>query len=126
MTGQELGDGYQKAAGKQWNQQLGPSLALFDAGAAALKAAADPKDKAAVAKAIWHAEGRDAGRHARVGQGPGRQRRRRRRSSAASGSRREGGKYPLDFVLCENSADPNVPVAAKLKPYRHDGARRTG
>jgi branched-chain amino acid transport system substrate-binding protein len=32
--------------------------------------------------------------------------------SAASGS-----QYPLDFVLCENSSDPNVPVAAKLKAY---------
>ena len=28
-----------------------------------------------------------------------------------------GSKYPLDFVMCENSSDPNVPVAAKLKPY---------
>ncbi|HKT02809.1 MAG TPA: hypothetical protein VJT31_25030 [Rugosimonospora sp.] len=27
------------------------------------------------------------------------------------------GKYKLDFVLCENSADPNVPIAAKLNPY---------
>jgi branched-chain amino acid transport system substrate-binding protein len=27
------------------------------------------------------------------------------------------GKYPLEFVLCENSSDPNVPVAAQLKPY---------
>lgn len=32
--------------------ELGASLALFDAGAAALKAAADPKDKTAVAAAI--------------------------------------------------------------------------
>ena len=28
-----------------------------------------------------------------------------------------GSKYKLDFVLCENSTDPNVPVAAKLKVY---------
>jgi branched-chain amino acid transport system substrate-binding protein len=27
------------------------------------------------------------------------------------------GKYPLDFIICENSSDPNVPVAAQLKPY---------
>jgi branched-chain amino acid transport system substrate-binding protein len=26
-------------------------------------------------------------------------------------------KWPLDFVICENSADPNVPVAGKLQPY---------
>ena len=28
-----------------------------------------------------------------------------------------GGKYPLEFVLCENSSDTNVPVAGQLKPY---------
>ena len=27
------------------------------------------------------------------------------------------GKYQLDFVICENSSDPNVPIAAKLQPY---------
>ncbi len=26
-------------------------------------------------------------------------------------------KYPLNFVVCENSSDPNVPIAAKLQPY---------
>jgi branched-chain amino acid transport system substrate-binding protein len=28
-----------------------------------------------------------------------------------------GSKYKLDFVLCENSCDNSVPVAAKLRPY---------
>ena len=28
-----------------------------------------------------------------------------------------GRPYPLDFVICENSADPNVPVAGKLTSY---------
>ena len=41
-----------EASGKQWNQQLGPSLALFDVAAAALKASGNPKDKAAVANAM--------------------------------------------------------------------------
>jgi len=27
------------------------------------------------------------------------------------------GNEEFDFVLCENSSDPNVPVAAQLKPY---------
>ena len=35
-----------------WTQQLGATLALFDAGAAALTASGDPSDKAAVAKAM--------------------------------------------------------------------------
>ena len=28
-----------------------------------------------------------------------------------------GTGHPLNFVLCENSSDANVPVAAKLVPY---------
>ena len=27
------------------------------------------------------------------------------------------GKFPLDFLLCEHSSDPHVPIAAHLKPY---------
>jgi branched-chain amino acid transport system substrate-binding protein len=27
------------------------------------------------------------------------------------------GKFPLDFVLCEHSGDPNVPIQSRLKPY---------
>jgi len=30
----------------------------------------------------------------------------------------KGSKFPLDFVLCEHSGDPNVPIQAKLKPYK--------
>ena len=26
-------------------------------------------------------------------------------------------KWPVDFVICENSADPNVPIASTLQPY---------
>jgi branched-chain amino acid transport system substrate-binding protein len=46
ISSKDLGSQYQSQAGKQWNQQLGPSLALFDVAAAALRAASDPKDKA--------------------------------------------------------------------------------
>ena len=33
------------------------------------------------------------------------------------------GKFPLDFVLCENSSDPNVPVAAQLQAVRMTASR---
>ena len=52
IGGGELADGYEKASGKMWTQQLGATLALFDAGAAALTASGDPSNKAAVAKAM--------------------------------------------------------------------------
>jgi len=27
-------------------------------------------------------------------------------------------KWPVDFVICENSADTNVPIAGTLQPYQ--------
>src|SRR5439155_9446683 len=52
LTSRQIGDGYTKKTKKQWNQQLGPSLALFDVGAAALKKSGDPKNKKKVAAAM--------------------------------------------------------------------------
>ena len=117
LSSQELGDGYQTASGKQWNQQLGPSLALFDAAAAALKATSNPKDKAALAKTLATLEVDTPVGHLAWGKGPfgnvvatpivGGQ-----WVAAPAGS-----KYKLDFVICENSSDPKVPIAAKLQPF---------
>jgi branched-chain amino acid transport system substrate-binding protein len=117
VSSKELGDGYQTSSGKQWNQQLGPSLALFDAAAAALKATPNPKDKGALAKAIATLEVDTPVGHLAWGKGPfpnvvatpivGGQ-----WVAAPAGS-----KYKLEFVLCENSSDPKIPVASKLQPY---------
>jgi branched-chain amino acid transport system substrate-binding protein len=118
VSSKRLGDGYQEATGKQWNQQLGPSLALFDAAAAALTAVSDPQDRQAVAQAISRLDVETPVGRLRWGNGPnanvvatpilGGQ----WRASAA------GSKFPLDFVLCENSSDPMVPVATRLQPLR--------
>jgi len=110
-----LGDGYQ-ATGKQWNQQLGPSLALFDVAAAALKAAGNPKDKAGVANAVKTLSVDTPIGKLEWGKGP---------NANVVSTPILGGqwlkstdpKYKVDFVLVENSSDPNVPVAAKLQPY---------
>ena len=112
-----LRTGYEAASKKQWSQQLGPSLALFDVAAAALKASGNPKDRKAVAKAMTTLTVQTPVGHLAWGKGPvanvvatpilGGQ-----WVAAPSGS-----AHPLDFVLCENSSDPNVPVAGKLVPY---------
>jgi branched-chain amino acid transport system substrate-binding protein len=117
LSSKQLTDGYQGALGKQWTQQLGASMALFDAGAAALKAAADPHDKNAVAAAIATLDVQTPIGQLQWGKGPngnvvatpiiGGQ-----WVAAAAGS-----KYKLDFVLCENSSDTNVPIAAQLHAY---------
>jgi branched-chain amino acid transport system substrate-binding protein len=115
VTSKQLGDGYQSTIGKQWNQQLGASLALFDVAAAVLTASGNPKDKKAVANAMGSLAVDTPVGHLDWSKGPvanvvatpilGGQ--------WVAGS----GAYPLDFVLCENSSDSNVPVAAKLTAY---------
>lgn len=119
ISSADLAARYQADTGKQWTQQLGATMALFDAGAAALRAAADPKDKDAVADAIGRLEVETTVGVLKWGAGPN--------GNVVAAPilggqwvRGRSGSFPLDFVLCENSADPKVPVAAQLQPY---GAR---
>ncbi|MDO6966556.1 branched-chain amino acid transport system substrate-binding protein [Rhizobium alvei] len=117
VSGPALADGYEAASGKQWTQQLGATLSLFDAGFAALKAASDPKSKDAVAKSLSTLNtvtiaGKvdfTSGPFPNVSPGP------------IIGTQwvkaPEGSKFALDYVVTENATDPNVPVAAKLLPY---------
>ena len=114
VTSQELGDGYENAKGKQWTQQLGPSLALFDVGIAALKASGNPKDKEAVAKAMKTLAVETPVGNLAWGKGPFPN---VVTSPILGGQWVKGDKYPLNFLLCDNTPDPNVKVQAKLKPY---------
>lgn len=117
VTSRELADGYQKTSGKQWTQQLGPSLALFDAAAAAFRAASGPKDKKAVAEAIAGLDVETPVGRLRWGKGPNAN----VVAAPILGGQwvraAKGSPYKLDFVVCENSSDPKVPVAGRLRPY---------
>jgi branched-chain amino acid transport system substrate-binding protein len=117
IGGVELAEGYETTAGKQRQQQLGASMALLDAGFAALAAAGTPNDKAAVAKALSTLNTTTmvgkvdftSGPVGNVSETPiiGSQ-----WVKAAAGS-----KYPFDLVIVDNAPDPNVPIAGKLVPY---------
>ena len=74
VTSKDLGSGYEAASGKQWNQQLGPSLSLFDVANAVLKASGDPKNKEAVAAAMKTLEVDTVLGKLKWGTGPGRER----------------------------------------------------
>ncbi|MEU1514880.1 ABC transporter substrate-binding protein [Streptomyces sp. NPDC005811] len=117
ISSKDLADGYQKSSGKQWTQQLGPSLALFDAAAAALQAATDPRDKKAVAKAIAGLDVQTPVGRLQWGKGPNANVVATPILGGQWVQAAKGSPYKLDFVLCENSCDPNVPVAARLRPY---------
>jgi branched-chain amino acid transport system substrate-binding protein len=121
VTCKQLGDGYETASGKQWNQQLGASLSLFDVAAAVLKASGDPKNKTKVAGTMktlavdtivghldWNKPPSFAGAPIPNVQ----------TTPIIGGQWKQGvSKWPIDFVICENSSDPNVPVASTLQPY---------
>jgi branched-chain amino acid transport system substrate-binding protein len=116
VGGKELADGYEKSSGKQWTQQLGASMSLVDAGVDALRASADPRNKAAVAKALAGLQTTTMMGKVDFTKGPvpnvsptpiiGTQ-----WVKAAPGS-----KFKLDYVVTENAGDPMVPVSAKLRP----------
>jgi branched-chain amino acid transport system substrate-binding protein len=117
VGGDELANGYEKASGKQWTQQLGASLALLDAGFEALKKSGAARDKAAVAEAIAGMNTTTIAGKVDFTSGPV--------PNVATGpiigtqwvKAPAGSKFKLDYVVTENVTDPNVPVGAKLIPY---------
>jgi len=117
ISGTDLADGYETATGKQWQQQLGASMALLDGGFAALSAASDPTDKAAVAKALSTLNTTTmvgkvdftSGPVANVSEAP--------IIGAQWVKATSGSKFKFDLVIVDHATDPNVPIAAKLVPY---------
>jgi branched-chain amino acid transport system substrate-binding protein len=117
MTSRALADGYEHATGRQWNQQLGASLSLFEVGVEALKKSGNPKNKAAVAKAIAGIDmtsivGRVDFTHGPVPNVA---------TTLIIGDQwiksKPGSKYPFDLVITEHAGDARIPITAKLLPY---------
>ena len=117
----ELGDGYTKATGRQWNQQLGASLSLFDVAQAVLKKSGNPKDKKKVTSAFQHLKVNTPSGPVHWGVGGKHNPVPPVVTTSIIGGQwvrtPKGSKFPLDFVLCEHSDDPHVPIQARLKPY---------
>lgn len=117
VSGAELADGYEKASGKQWTQQLGATLSLLDAGFDALKASSDPKKKDAVVQSLARLKTTTIGGKVDFTSGPV--------PNVSPGpiigsqwiKAPAGSKFKTDYVITENATDPNVPVGAKLLPY---------
>jgi len=117
ISSMQLADDYEKSTGKQWEQQLGASMSLLDAGFAALKASGDPTSKAAVVKALAKLNtvtmvGKvdfNTGPFPNVSVSP--------ILGCQWIKAKPGSKYKFDFVTVDHATDPNVPIQAKLKPY---------
>ena len=117
LSGVQLADGYEKAAGKQWTQQLGATLSLLDAGVAVLKSSANPKDKAGVAKAISTLKTTTMMGPVDFTKGPVPNVSATQMIGAQWIKAPAGSKHKLDYVITENANDRSVPVAMKLTPY---------
>tara|TARA_R110002072_G_C7602688_1_gene504230 strand:+ start:78 stop:542 length:465 start_codon:yes stop_codon:yes gene_type:complete len=107
---------YEAAEGRQWIQQIGASMSLIEVGIAALEASAMPKDRESVAAAIAGLTAETIGGVVDFTSGPV--------PNVAHGPlfgtqwvAAEGGDYALDYIVTENTTDPNVPIQAALLPY---------
>jgi branched-chain amino acid transport system substrate-binding protein len=117
VTGEELADGYEKVSGKMWTQQLGATLALFDAGFDALKASGDPNTKVAVAKALSRLNTTTIDGKVDFTSGPVPNVAVTPIIGTQWVKAKAGSRFPLDYPVTEHATDPKVPIQAKLKPY---------
>jgi len=118
VSGRELADGYETSAGRQWTQQLGATMSLFDVGFAALRVSGNPKDKAELAKTLSRLNAMSMVGTVDFTKGPVPN----CYATPIIGSQwvkaKPGSRFKLDCVIVENATDRNVPVSAKLVPYR--------
>jgi branched-chain amino acid transport system substrate-binding protein len=117
VSSKDLASGYERSAGKQWNQQLGASLALFDVAAAVLMASGNPKNKAKVAAAMGRVSADTPLGRLAWGKGPLPPNVVATPIIGGQWRAVKGSKYQLDFVICEHSSDPRVPIASRLTSY---------
>lgn len=117
VSGHQLADGFEKTSGKQWSQQLGATLSLLDAGIAALKASANPKDKAAVAKSLATLKTTTMMGQLDFTQGPVANVSATPMIGAQWVKAQSGSKFKVDYVLTENAGDASVPVSRKVVPF---------
>jgi branched-chain amino acid transport system substrate-binding protein len=116
QTSRQLAAAYQKATKRQWNQQLGATVSLLDAGTQALVNSGNPKSKAAIARALSRLHVLTTvgvvdftkGPVPNVSTTP---------IIGCQWIKAKSGPYKLDNVITSHADDPKVPISAKLIPY---------
>ncbi len=110
-------DGFEKATNKPWSQQVGAQMALLDVAIEALKKAANPKDKAAVAKSIATLSTMTATGKVDFTKGPV-------PNCAVTGlvgtqwvKAPKGSKFPFALNVTSAALVPGMEVTAPLVPY---------
>jgi branched-chain amino acid transport system substrate-binding protein len=116
-TSQALAEGYEKSVGKQWNQQIGSTLSLFDAGTEALKSTSDPKNKQGLVDTLSRFKVTTSVGVIDWTKGPVPNVYPTPTLGGQWIKAKPGSKFKLDLVIIDNVDDPNVPVGARLQPY---------
>ncbi len=118
LTSAQLAASYEKHSGHQWQQQLGASMSLIDAGVAALQASGAPTNKVALAAAMGKLKTTTTVGLVDFTTGPVPHVATTILIGAQWVKSKPGSKYKLDYHTIENAEDHKVPVQAKLLPYR--------
>ncbi|GAA2214590.1 ABC transporter substrate-binding protein [Nonomuraea monospora] len=111
-TAQAFADGYRSTTGRTWTPPMGFNHALFEIAVAALKGAADPKDRAALRASIAALKGEAISGRYDFTQGPS------KNVSLApdlAGQWRRGGDGAYELTIVENSLDPSIPLQGELE-----------
>lgn len=121
LSSRELADGFEARSGKQWNQQVGATAALFDAGLAAIRAAGNPKHKPSMAAALAALRTETACGPIDFTSGPV-------PNCTPIGlvgvqwvKAPHGSKHQFELEIVSNADHPKVPTTAKMRPYRLQG-----
>ena len=112
-TSQALADGYEKSVGKQWNQQIGSTLSLFDAGTEALKSTSDPKNKQGLVDTLSRFKVTTSVGVIDWTKGPVPNVYPTPTLGGQWIKAKPGSKFKLDLVIIDNVDDPNVPDRRK-------------
>lgn len=115
LSSAQLADGFEKANGKAWNQQIGATAALFDAALAAVRASGNPADRSALAASLAKLKAPTALGDVDFTSGPV-------PNCATTGlvgvqwQRAANGKFGMAIVA--NADHPKVPLTGTMTPYK--------
>lgn len=116
ISSAQLATDYQNTTGRQWAQQLGATMALFDVMVATMRAAGNPKDKTAIVNAIKTLQTTTILGKIDFKNGPVPN----VATTVLIGAqwfKATSGKYKLDYRTFEHVEDPAVPIQGPLEPY---------
>ncbi len=117
IGGRALANAYEKATGRQWTQQIGATLSLFDVGLGVLERSGAPMDRNAVVKAIRGLDIVTTVGRVNFRDGPVPNVATTPLIGAQWDAAPSGSRFPLRYLTVEHADDPHVRIQTRLRPY---------